>query len=114
VKHGVDRFAQKWYNDVRNLDYDSAIYKTDYISETDDWDEFLGEIGIYGEMEPPYVFDPEGPGKAGPYQRSSYYEEEGEDEESEEDFELDEDLKESFMNQKEKVLKMMSRMKVIK
>jgi hypothetical protein len=41
-------------------------------------------------------------------------EEEGEDEESEEDFELDEDLKESFMNQKEKVLKMMSRMKVIK
>jgi hypothetical protein len=114
VKHGVDRFAQKWYNDVRNLDYDSAIYKTDYISETDDWDEFLGEIGIYGEMEPPYVFDPEGPGKAGPYQRSSYYEEEDEDEESEEDFELDEDLKESFMNQKEKVLKMMSRMKVIK
>jgi len=46
VKHGVDRFAQKWYNDVRDLDYDSAIDKTDYISETDDWDEFLGEIGI--------------------------------------------------------------------
>jgi len=33
---------------------------------------------------------------------------------SEEEFEIDEDLKESFMNQKEKVLKMMSRMKVIK
>jgi len=45
VKHGVDSFAQKWYNDVRNLDYDSAIYRTNYISETDDWDEFLGEIG---------------------------------------------------------------------
>jgi hypothetical protein len=45
VKHGVDRFAQKWYNDVRNLDYDSAIHRTTYISETDDWDEFLGEIG---------------------------------------------------------------------
>jgi hypothetical protein len=46
VKHGVDIFAQKWYNDVIDLDYDSAIYKTDYISETDDWDEFLGEIGF--------------------------------------------------------------------
>jgi len=45
VKHGVDRFAQKWYNYVRNLDYDSAIHRTTYISETDDWDEFLGEIG---------------------------------------------------------------------
>jgi len=33
------------YNDVRNLDYDSAIHRTTYISETDDWDEFLGEIG---------------------------------------------------------------------
>ena len=46
VKNGVDRFAQKWYNDVRNLDYDSAIDRTTYISETDEWDEFLGEIGF--------------------------------------------------------------------
>jgi hypothetical protein len=73
-----------------------------------------GSQGIYGEMEPPYDFDSEGPGKAGPYQRSSYYEEEDEDEESEEDFELDEDLKESFMEQKNKVMKMMNRMKIIK
>jgi len=46
VKHGVDRFAQKWYNDVKDLDYDSAIDKTIYISGTDEWDEFLGEIEI--------------------------------------------------------------------
>jgi hypothetical protein len=67
-------------------------------------------------MDPPYDFDSEGPGKAGPYQRSSYNEEEveDEDEESEEDFELDEDLKESFMEQKNKVMKMMNRMKIIK
>jgi hypothetical protein len=37
-----------------------------------------------------------------------------EDEDSEEEFEIDEDLKESFMNQKEKVMKMMNRMKIIK
>jgi hypothetical protein len=44
LKREVDRFAQKWYRKVRNLDYDSAIYKTSYISETDEWDEFLGDI----------------------------------------------------------------------
>jgi len=94
-------------------DEDFMFMESAFADEIDEVD-VSGSQGIYGEMEPPYVFDPEGPGKAGPYQRSSYYEEEGEDEESEEDFELDEDLKESFMNQKEKVLKMMSRMKVIK
>ena len=92
---------------------DFMFMESAFADEIDEVD-VSGSQGIYGEMEPPYVFDPEGPGKAGPYQRSSYYEEEDEDEESEEDFELDEDLKESFMNQKEKVLKMMSRMKVIK
>jgi len=133
-----------------------------FADEIDEVD-VSGSQGIYGEMEPPYDFDSEGPGKAGPYQRSSYYEEEMEDDfgfathsggfdgddseedfgfvthsgdfdgddseddfgfathsgdfdgdDSEEEFEIDEDLKESFMNQKEKVLKMMSRMKVIK
>jgi hypothetical protein len=44
VKRCVDRFARRWYNKVRNLDYDSAIYRTTYISETDDWNEFLSEI----------------------------------------------------------------------
>jgi hypothetical protein len=62
-------------------------------------------------MDPPYDFDSEGPGKAGPYQRSSYNEEEVEDEE---EFEIDEDLQESFHNQKNKINEMMSRMKIIK
>ena len=39
---------------------------------------------------------------------------EDEDSEEEDDFEVDEDLRESFMNQKEKVMKMMNRMKIIK
>jgi hypothetical protein len=92
---------------------DFMFMESAFADEIDEVD-VSGSQGIYGEMEPPYVFDPEGPGKAGPYQRSSYYEEEGEDEESEEDFELDEDLKESFMEQKNKVMKMMNRMKIIK
>jgi hypothetical protein len=86
-----------------------SAFADDEIDEVD----VSGSQGIYGEMEPPYDFDSEGPGKAGPYQRTSYNEE-MEDEDSEEEFEIDEDLKESFMNQKEKVIKMMSRMKVIK
>jgi len=92
---------------------DFMFMESAFADEIDEVD-VSGSQGIYGEMEPPYVFDPEGPGKAGPYQRSSYYEEEDEDEESEEDFELDEDLKESFMEQKNKVMKMMNRMKIIK
>ena len=92
---------------------DFMFMESAFADEIDEVD-VSGSQGIYGEMEPPYVFDPEGPGKAGPYQRSSYYEEEDEDEESEEDFELDEDLKESFMEQKNKVIKMMNRMKIIK
>jgi hypothetical protein len=48
----------------------------DEIDEVD----VSGSQGIYGEMYPPYDFDSEGPGKAGPYQRSSYNEEEVEDE----------------------------------
>jgi hypothetical protein len=46
IKLGVDRLAQKWYNQVRDLDYDLANDRTIYISETDEWDEFLGEIGF--------------------------------------------------------------------
>jgi hypothetical protein len=81
-----------------------------FADEIDEVD-VSGSQGIYGEMDPPYDFDSEGPGKAGPYQRSSYNEEEVEDEE---EFEIDEDLQESFHNQKNKITEMMSRMKIIK
>lgn len=40
-----------------------------------------GAQGIYGDMDPAYDFDSEGPGKAGPYQHSSWNEQyDGEDE----------------------------------
>lgn len=106
-----------------------------------------GSQGIYGDMDPAYDFDSEGPGSAGPYQRSSWTEEEMdeqrrsrddddyEEDELEIDFdefdprdksweeikahtgdwdEIDEDLQESFISQKNKVMEMMNRMKVIK
>jgi len=84
--------------------------------EIDEANDVSGSQGIYGDMEPPYDFDSKGPGSAGPYQRSSYYESEMEEMESEveDEFEMDEDLQESFYNQKNKIVEMMSRMKVIK
>ena len=94
---------------------DFMFMESAFADEIDEVD-VSGSQGIYGEMDPPYDFDSEGPGKAGPYQRSSYneekiYEMEVEDEE---EFEIDEDLQESFHNQKNKIVEMMSRMKVIK
>lgn len=87
---------------------------------SDDLDEvdISGSQGIYSDMEPPYDFDSEGPGKAGPYQRSSYNEEDMEEEwneELEEGWdEVDEDIHESFIAQKNKINEMMQRMKIIK
>ena len=114
--------------------------------EMDEANDISGVQGIYGDMEPAYDFDSKGPGSAGPYQRSSWNEQESEDEDAywENDLEdgeldldlskfnpedksweeikaytgdwdeIDEDLQESFMIQKNKVMEMMNRMKIIK
>ena len=94
---------------------DFMFMESAFADEIDEVD-VSGSQGIYGEMDPPYDFDSEGPGKAGPYQRSSYNEEKIDEMEveDEEEFEIDEDLQESFHNQKNKIVEMMSRMKVIK
>jgi hypothetical protein len=94
---------------------DFMFMESAFADEIDEVD-VSGSQGIYGEMDTPYDFDSEGPGKAGPYQRSSYNEEEIDEMEieDEEEFEIDEDLQESFHNQKNKIVEMMSRMKVIK
>jgi hypothetical protein len=142
-----------------------------WVDELDEVD-VSGSQGIYGDMEPAFDFDSEGPGKAGPYQHSQYEGENGETEEqylpkhvwddahkkghvkthkelgidSDDDFDedelevdfdefdprdksweeitaytgedefshLDEDIKESLINQKNKIMEMMNRMKVIK
>lgn len=135
-------------------------------SEMDEVD-VSGSQGIYGDMDPAYDFDSEGPGKAGPYQHSEYNEgaayiigsdgkprdkkpnekisafslddfegdDDYEEDELEIDFdefdprdksweeikahtgdwdEIDEDLQESFISQKNRVMEMMNRMKIIK
>jgi ribosomal protein L32 len=94
---------------------DFMFMESAFSDEIDEVD-VSGSQGIYGEMDPPYDFDSEGPGKAGPYQRTSYNEEEIDEMEveDEEEFEIDEDLQESFHNQKNKITEMMSRMKIIK
>jgi hypothetical protein len=94
-------------------DEDFMFMESAFADEIDEVD-VSGSQGIYGEMDPPYDFDSKGPGKAGPYQRSSYNEEEIDEMEVEEEFEIDEDLQESFYNQKNKINEMMSRMKIIK
>jgi hypothetical protein len=98
-------------------------YETMESAFSDEIDEVdvSGSQGIYGDMDPAYDFDSEGPGKAGPYQRFSY---EGKDEDlgfakhsgdfdgddSEEEWEeIDTDLQEDFKTQKNKIIEMFNR-----
>ena len=78
------------------------IYGDPEFTETD----VSGVQGIYGDMDRAYDFNSDGPGKAGPYQEFSY---ESELDEEEEFKEVDEDLKESFLIQKNKITEMFNR-----
>jgi hypothetical protein len=107
-----------------------SAFADDEIDEVD----VSGSQGTYSDMEPPYDFDSNGPGIAGPYQRFSYnedededdfmdydgddastwpganYGDEEEDDDSEEEWEeIDTDLQESFKNQKNKIMEMFNR-----
>jgi hypothetical protein len=95
---------------------------SDEIAEVD----VSGSQGIYGDMDPAYDFDSDGPGSAGPYQRFSYNEDEDEEEndfgfathngdfdgdDSEDEWEeIDTDLQEDFKTQKNKISEMFNRM----
>ena len=75
---------------------------------------------VYSDMEPAYDFDSEGPTKAGPFMSREEESKEEMDIEDLEDAEaamweeIDEDLKESFLNQKNKITEMFNRFKTIK
>jgi hypothetical protein len=93
-------------------------YETMESAFADEIDEVdvSGSQGIYGDMDPAYDFDSEGPGKGGPYQEFSYEGEEDEDSdfdgdnsEEEEWEEIDTDLQEGFKNQKNKIMEMFNR-----
>jgi hypothetical protein len=65
------------YDDEEEVEYEKM--ESAFNDEIDEVD-VSGSQGIYGDMDPAYDFDSEGPGSAGPYQRFSYNEDEDEDE----------------------------------
>lgn len=109
-----------------NEDDDIVEYETMESAWADDMEEqdVSGVQGIYGDMEPAYDFDSDGPGQAGPYQTFSYNEETDEgfmyddvdeinpdDLENEDEWEeIDDDLMEDFKSQKNKISEMFNRM----
>ena len=100
-------------DDVKEYEQMESAYAEDELEEGDIYgDAEFNEIdvsgvqGIYGAMDRAYDFDSDGPGKAGPYQEFSYESELDEEEEFEE---VDEDLKESFLIQKNKINEMFNR-----
>lgn len=161
-------------NEEGNMDEPEITYDAMESAFNDEMDEqdISGVQGIYGDMDPAFDFDSEGPGKAGPYQHSQYESENGETEEqylpkhvwddahkkghvkthkelgidSDDDFDedeleidfdefdprdksweeitaytgddefgsVDEDIKESLITQKNRIMEMMNRMNVIK
>jgi hypothetical protein len=100
--------------DVKEYEQMESAWSEDELEEGDIYGdpEFTegdvsGVQGIYGAMDRAYDFDSGGPGKGGPYQEFSY---ESELDEEEEEFEeVDEDLKESFLIQKNKITEMFNR-----
>ena len=119
------------YDDEEEFEYERM--ESAFSDEIDEVD-VSGSQGIYGDMDPAYDFDSDGPGIAGPYQRFSYNEDEDEDDDSfEMDFdefdprdksweeikthtgdddwsEIDEDIMEDFTIQKNKISEMFNRM----
>ena len=111
------KLTKKWKNANRDIHGDifgSDKSEDDYGLDRDDLErmsseeldeqpDISGAQGVYGDMKRAYDFDSEGPGKAGPYQEFSY--------ESEIEEEIDEDLRESFIEQKNKIQEMFNRFK---
>ena len=123
------------YDDEDDFKFEpmESAWANEEIDEVD----VSGSQGIYGDMEPAYDFDSEGPGKGGPYQTFSYNEEDDDDEEDDDSFEfdfdefdprdksweeikahtgdddwseIDEDIMEDFTIQKNKISEMFNRM----
>jgi hypothetical protein len=99
VERRLDRLVDKIQSEELNSD----------VNEQD----VSGSQGIYGDMEKAYDFDSDGPGKGGPYQEFSYeseFDEEDEDDSDDEEWEeIDVDMVESFITQKNKITEMFNR-----
>lgn len=89
---------------------ESAWADDELEEELEEQPDISGVQGLYGDMEKPYDFDSNGPGIAGPYQHSSWGGGSTHSPKKEEEFEeVDEDLKESFITQKNKIQEMFNR-----
>jgi hypothetical protein len=140
---------QESFDDLINMDSE-VEYERDNLEQegyeqmesafADEMDEvdISGSQGVYGDMDPAYDFDSEGPGKGGPYQEYHGETVSGDDEDELEinfdEFDprdksweeitqhtgddefgyVDEDIRESLIIQKNRIMEMMNRMKVIK
>ena len=98
------------YDPEKMYEYDEmeSAWDDDKTEEELDEIDVSGVQGIYGAMKRAYDFDSEGPGKAGPYQEFSYESKLKEEDDFEE---VDEDLKESLILQKNKINEMFNRFK---
>jgi hypothetical protein len=130
----LDVYPVNEYDDEEEVKYERM--ESAFSEEIDEVD-VSGSQGIYGDMDPAYDFDSDGPGIAGPYQRFSYNEDEdmdsseelypsfssdgefmgmsksmGDMETNDEDEweEIDTDLQEDFKTQKNKISEMFNRM----
>ena len=125
-----DVYPVNEYDDEEEDEFEFEAMESAWADEVDEND-VSGSQGIYGDMDPAYDFDSDGPGNAGPYQTSSYNEEEEiEDEDEFMDYdgddastwpgnnfydepeweEIDDDLMEDFQSQKNKISEMFNRM----
>jgi len=107
-------------DDIKEYEQMESAFAEDDLEEGDIYgdpefteQDVSGVQGIYGAMDRAYDFDSGGPGKGGPYQEFSYESKMDEDEDfdaTEDDFkDVDEDLKESFLTQKNKIMEMFNR-----
>jgi hypothetical protein len=104
---GYPVFEDDMYGYDPEKDYETMESAwADDEGELDEQPDISGAQGIYGAMKKAYDFDSEGPGKAGPYQEFSYESELDEEDDFEE---VDEDIRESFLIQKNKINEMFNR-----
>ena len=96
------------YEPEKNYETMESAWADDELEEELDEIDVSGVQGIYGDMKKAFDFDSDGPGKAGPYQEFSYESELDEEDDFEE---VDEDLKESLITQKNKINEMFNRFK---
>jgi hypothetical protein len=96
------------YEPEKNYETMESAWADDELEEELDEIDVSGVQGIYGDMKKAFDFDSDGPGKAGPYQEFSYESELDEEDDFEE---VDEDLKESLILQKNKINEMFNRFK---